>query len=87
MIVQIDEGLSIEIYFDPADRKEGYLDEIRFRLIQSGKKPKLFPADVVSFLLTADQADDLAIALHEAHAASRLCPRENKGKRKIKFQI
>lgn len=38
MIIQVDENISIEVYFDPADREEGYQDDIRFCLIESGPK-------------------------------------------------
>ena len=27
MIIQVDENISIEVYFDPADREEGYQDD------------------------------------------------------------
>ena len=49
MIIQVDETFSIEVSFDPADREEGYLDDIRFRLIESGpKETKIFKADSYS---------------------------------------
>jgi hypothetical protein len=54
MIIQVTENISIEIYFDPADREEGYQDDIRFRLIESGpKERRILKADRTGFLLTA----------------------------------
>ena len=67
MIIQVDENISIEVYFDPADREEGYQDDIRFRLIELGpKERRIFKADMTGFLLTAKQAEQLASALQEA---------------------
>ena len=43
MRIQVDENISIEVYFDPADREEGYQDDIRFRLIESGPKERRIP--------------------------------------------
>jgi hypothetical protein len=40
MIIQVDESISLEVYFDPADRKQGFDDEIRFRIYESGADPK-----------------------------------------------
>ena len=76
MIVQVDQTLALEVYFDLADREEGYEDDIYFGLKQSGPKEMwLFPADETGFLLTADQAERLASALMRAAAASRSAPR------------
>jgi hypothetical protein len=38
MIIQVDENISLEVYFDPADRKQGFEDEIRFRIYESGSE-------------------------------------------------
>src|SRR5919108_6325891 len=60
MIIQVDENISIEVYFDPTDREEGYQDDIRFRLTESGpKERRIFKADRTGFLLTAKQAEQL----------------------------
>ena len=78
MIIQVTENISIEVYFDPADREEGYQDDIRFRLIESGpKERRIFKADRTGFLLTAKQAEKLAFALQEAATASKDLPRDN----------
>jgi hypothetical protein len=59
MIVQVDENISIEVYFDPADREEGYEDDIRFRILESGPgETRIFAADETSFLITCDQAEE-----------------------------
>jgi hypothetical protein len=79
MIIQIDETFSIEVSFDPADREEGYQDDIRFRLCESGpKETRLFKSDSTSFLLTDEQAEKLADSLKEAATASKKLPRNNK---------
>lgn len=78
MIIQVDENISIEVYFDPTDREEGYQDDIRFRLIESGpKERRIFKADKTGFLLTAKQAEQLASALQEAATAIKKLPRDN----------
>jgi hypothetical protein len=72
MKIQIDDTLTVEVYFDVADREEGFTDEIRFSLHQFGaQKTWLFPANTISFLLTLDQAEKLAMALNEAVTESR----------------
>jgi hypothetical protein len=76
MIVQAGENISIEVYFDPADREQGWDDEIRFRIHESGPKDmRLFEADETSFLLTIEQAEQLAAALQKAAAEARSLPR------------
>jgi len=76
MIIQVDENISLEIYFDPADREEGFDDDIRFRIYETGPKEiKIFAADETSFLLTCEQAEQLALALRRAVADSRRTPR------------
>ena len=76
MIIQIDENISIEVYFDPYDREEGYQDDIRFRIKESGpKEVRIFKADETSFLLAANRAEQLAEALLEAASASKSLPR------------
>jgi hypothetical protein len=78
MVIQIDDNLSIEVYFDPRDREEGYRDDIRFRLIESGPKDaRLFKADWTGFLVTAKQAEELALALQQAATDSNNLPRAN----------
>lgn len=76
MRIQVDENISIEVYFDPADREEGYQDDIRFRLIESGpKERRIFKYDETGFLLTVNQAEQLISALQEAASASKSLPR------------
>jgi hypothetical protein len=78
MIIQVDENISIEVYFDPADREEGYQDDIRLYLIEAGPKDKrIFKSDRTGFLLTAKQAKQLAAALQEAATASNNLPRDS----------
>ena len=75
MIIQVDENISLEVYFDPADRKQGFEDEIRFRIYESGPKDfRVFAADETSFLLTCKQAERLASALQKAVTDSRRTP-------------
>ncbi len=76
MMIQVDDTLTLEVSFHPANREEGYEDDIRFALKESGpKESRLFPAEELSFLLTPDQAERLAAALVEAAAESRKTPR------------
>ena len=76
MIVQVDDHISLEVYFDPADREQGWDDEIRFRIYESGPKDmRLFEADETSFLLTIEQAEELAAALQKAAAEAKSLPR------------
>lgn len=76
MIIPVDEPISIEVYFDLLDREEGADDEIRFSIRESGPEEfRLFAADETSFLLTIEQAEELAVALREAAAQARSVPR------------
>jgi hypothetical protein len=76
MIIQVDENIAVEVYFDPADREEGFEDEIRFCIHESAPENlRLFAADETSFLLTIDQAERLASALQQAAADARSLPR------------
>ena len=72
MIIQVDESISLEVHFDPADREQGFDDEIRFCIHESGPEDfRLFAADETSFLLTIRQAEELAVALQKAAAEAR----------------
>ena len=76
MIIQVDENISLEVYFDPADREREFEDEIRFRIYESGPEDlKIFAANETSFLLTCEQAERLAAALHKAVTDSESAPR------------
>jgi hypothetical protein len=76
MIIQVDENISLEIYFDPTDREQGFEDEIRFRIYESGPEDlRIFAANETSFLLTCEQAERLASALQKAVTDSRGTPR------------
>jgi hypothetical protein len=76
MIVQVDEQISLEVCFDPADREQGFDNEIRFRIYESGPRDmRLFEADETSFLLTIEQAEGLATALQKAAAEARCLSR------------
>ena len=76
MILRVDDTLTIDVHFDMADREEGYDDDIRFALRESvPQEMRLFPSDEIGFLLTADQAEQLASALRAAADESRQRPR------------
>jgi hypothetical protein len=65
MIIKVNENIAIEVYFDQADREEGFDDEIRFRIYESGpENGRIFAALETSFLLTCEQDDRLAFALN-----------------------
>ena len=73
---QVDENISLEVYFDPADQEQGFEDKVRFRIYESGPEDfRIFAADETSFLLTCEQADRLAAALQEAAEDSKNLPR------------
>lgn len=77
MIIQVDKQIALEVYFDPADREQGFAVEIRFCIHESGPKDmRVFGADETSFLLTIEQAEELAVALQKAAAEARNLPRE-----------
>ncbi len=76
MIIPIDLGVRFGVKFDPRDREEGYDDDIRFTIYESAAGPlRMFAADETSILLTPEQAEQLALALLTAVAASRATPR------------
>jgi len=76
MIIQVDENIALEVYFDLMDREEGMGDEIRFSIRESGPESiRIFAADETSFLLTIEQAEQLAAGLQEAAAKARSIPR------------
>ena len=76
MIIQVDENISLKVYFDPADREQEFEDEIRFHIYESGPEDlKIFAANETSFLLTCEQAERLASALHKAVTDSKGAPR------------
>jgi len=76
MITQVDENIALEVHFDLLDREEGMDDEIRFSIRESGPKNiRIFAADETSFLLTIEQAEQLAVGLQEAAAQARSIPR------------
>ena len=72
MLIQIDDTISLEVCFDPADREQGWDDEIRFHIHESGPKDmRLFEVEETSFLLTVEQAEEWAVALQKAAAEAR----------------
>lgn len=76
MIIQIDEQIRFEVIFDPADREEGFDDDIRFTIYEiTTASMRVFAADVTSILLTPDQAERCGLALLAAAAASSRTPR------------
>ena len=75
MIIQVNESISLEVYFDPVDREPGFDDEIRFRIYESGPEGlRIFAAGETSFLLTREQAEQLAVALQKAVVDSKNLP-------------
>ena len=76
MRIPVDENITIEVLFDITDREEGYEDDIRFAIHESGpREVRIFSADTTSVLLTPAQAEQLARALMEAAQDSRSIPR------------
>ncbi len=75
MKMRIDRSLALEVMFHPSFREEGFEDDIRFAMQQSGPKEFwLFPADAISVLLTPRQAERLGRALLQAAKDSRNTP-------------
>ena len=76
MRITVDENIAIEVRVDITDREEGYEDDIRFALHESGSSEvRIFSADTTSFLLTRAQAEQLARALLQAARDSGSIPR------------
>ena len=76
MRIQVDENIAIEVHFNILNREEGFEDDIRFALHESGpREARIFKADTTSFLLTPAQAEKLATALNQAAQSSRSIPR------------
>ena len=76
MRIPVDETIAIEVRFDVTDREEGYEDDIRFAIHESGpREVSIFGADTTSILLTPSQAEQLARALLQAARDSRSVPR------------
>jgi hypothetical protein len=74
--IKITEQITFEVSFDPADREEGFPDDIRFLIREEGPRElRMFAADESSILLTVEQAEQLAAALLKAAEASRKTPR------------
>jgi hypothetical protein len=72
MIIRVDENITVEVSFNLVNREEGYEDDIRFAIRETGPKAlRIFAADETSFLLTPEQAEKLATALTEAARESR----------------
>ena len=76
-IIKVDNELSLEVNFNPIDREEGFQDDIRFKIIEKAPdNMKILRSNEVSFLLTTKQAEELAIALHDAVDDSNSLPRD-----------
>ncbi len=72
MVIQIDENIKIEVFFDIANREDGYDDDITFCIKESGpRNVRIFAADETSLLFTPHQADKLSLALKKAAEGSR----------------
>ncbi|MFC1878579.1 hypothetical protein ACFLZW_01575 [Chloroflexota bacterium] len=76
MIIQINNQISMEIYYDPIDREEGYDDDIRFVIHEGAHSSgvKMLAADEIGVLLTPTQAEQMAAALWQAAERSRSLP-------------
>lgn len=74
-IIKTNNNIDIEVYFDPLDREDGYNDDIRIRLHETSEQKVFFKSDEVGFLLTPEQAEELAKALNAAALDSRNTPR------------
>jgi hypothetical protein len=73
--IKINEQITFKVTFDPADREEGFPDDIRFSIREEGPRElRMFAADESSILLTVEQAEQLAAALLKAAEASRKTP-------------
>ena len=76
MIIPTSNEITIEVYFDPMDREEGSPDDIAFALTETGSEDtRIFPSGETRFLLTPEEAEQLANALTQAALASRNTPR------------
>jgi len=72
MIAETDSHLAFEVTFSVCDREEGFNDDIRFAMRESGPPTaRILRGDQCSLLLTPSQAERLAEALLEAAQESR----------------
>ena len=69
-------NIVIEVGFDPGDRKDGFDDEIYVSLSETGPKAaRMLASDETRFLLTCEEALQIAAGLNAAVAESRRTPR------------
>ncbi|MHC1767404.1 MAG: hypothetical protein AB9869_24520 [Verrucomicrobiia bacterium] len=72
MIIETANYLTFEVTFSISDREEGFNDDIRFAMRESGPPTtRILRCDQGSLLLTPNQAEQLANALLEAAEQSR----------------
>jgi hypothetical protein len=73
-IIEIDETIRFKVSFSVANREEGFDDDSRFTITETGPQgARSFEADETSILLTPVQAEQLA-ALSEKARRSRATP-------------
>jgi hypothetical protein len=69
-------SIVIEVGFDEADREDGFDDEIYVSLSETGPKTtRILASDETRFLLTCEEALQIAAGLEAAVAESRRTPR------------
>ena len=72
MIIETDNYLGFEVTFSLNNREEGFNDDIRFAMRESGPPTaRILRCDQCSLLLTPNQAERLAEALLQAAEESR----------------
>jgi len=72
MIIETDNYLTFEVTFSACSREEGFNDDIRFAMRESGPPTaRILRGDQCSLLLTPNQAERLAEALLQAAEQSR----------------
>jgi len=72
MIIETDNYLTFEVTFSLCNREEGFRDDIRFAMRESGPPTaRLLRGEQCSLLLTPNQAERLAEALLQAAEESR----------------
>lgn len=74
--VETSNNIIIEVGFDPGDREDGFVDDIYVSLSETGpKNTRVFCADKTRFLISREEALQIAEGLNMAVSESRRTPR------------
>jgi hypothetical protein len=87
MIVETDNYLTFEVTFSLDNREDGFNDDIRFAMRESGPPTaRILRCDQGSLLVTPNQAEQLARALLQAAEESRATGNRERRTRRCRHQ-